>query len=115
MSTRGYHIAPSSPHGLGLFSLDNITVSYSGLIELMEYVTPCYNYGDWMWLVQYMSCMWGCGLSANYIQLRDKDKNKGASIYTDGKPKASGNIGGFINSTQHKTTNKKTNCIFKAH
>jgi hypothetical protein len=35
-------------------------------------------------------------LVANYIQLINKDKNKGVIIYIDGRPKASGNIIGFI-------------------
>jgi len=43
-----YRIAPSSMHGMGLFSMDGITVKYNTLIELMDYVGPCYNYNDWM-------------------------------------------------------------------
>jgi hypothetical protein len=39
------------------------------------------------------------GLAANYIQLKNNDQNKGATIYIDGRPKATGNIAGFINST----------------
>jgi hypothetical protein len=35
----------------------------------------------------------------NYIQLKDKDQNKGATMYIDGRKKAVGNIVGFINST----------------
>jgi hypothetical protein len=38
-------------------------------------------------------------VAANYIQLKDNDQNKGASIYIDGRPKEAGNIAGFINST----------------
>jgi hypothetical protein len=38
-------------------------------------------------------------LAANYIQLINKDKNKGVTIYIDGRPKASDNIAGFINNT----------------
>jgi hypothetical protein len=30
-----YHIAPSSLHGLGLFSMDGIKVNYDTIIELM--------------------------------------------------------------------------------
>jgi len=41
---RIYHIAPSSLHGLGLFSMDGIKVCDGVLIELMEYVGPYYNY-----------------------------------------------------------------------
>jgi hypothetical protein len=65
----------------------------------MDHVGPCYNYNDWMRLVQYMRSMWRYALVANYIQLINKDKNKGETIYIDGRPKASGNIAGFINST----------------
>lgn len=55
------------------------------------------------------------GVAANYIQLKDNDENKGATMYIDGRPKAVGNIVGFINSTRPITTNKKHNCIFKGH
>ena len=34
-------------------------------------------------------------------------------MYIDGRPKSSGNIVGFINSTRPVTTTKKLNCIFK--
>jgi hypothetical protein len=53
VNERIYHIAPSSIHGLGLFSMDGIKVKDGGLVELMEYVGPCYNYGDWLRLVRY--------------------------------------------------------------
>jgi hypothetical protein len=46
-----YHIASSSIYGLGLFSMDGIKVKDGGLVELMEYVEPCYNYGFWLRLV----------------------------------------------------------------
>jgi hypothetical protein len=49
-----YHISPSSLHGLGLFSTDEIIVKYNRVTKLMDYVRPCYNYNDWMWLVWYM-------------------------------------------------------------
>jgi SET domain-containing protein len=52
-------------------------------------------------------------VAANYIQLRDNDRNKGGSMYIDGRPKASGNIVGFINSTLPGTINKQPNCIFE--
>jgi hypothetical protein len=52
-------------------------------------------------------------LAANYIQLKDNDQNKGATIYIDGRPKERGNIAGFINSTRPTTTNKRPNCIFE--
>jgi hypothetical protein len=38
-------------------------------------------------------------LAANYIQLINKDKNKGVIIYIDGRPKGIDNIAGFINNT----------------
>jgi hypothetical protein len=41
---RMYHIAPSSLHGLGLFSMDGIKVGYDTVTELMEYVEPLYKY-----------------------------------------------------------------------
>ena len=53
------------------------------------------------------------GLAANYIQLKDNDQNKGASMYIDGRPKALGNIVAFINSTWLATTNKQPNCVFE--
>jgi len=52
LDERIYLIAPSSLHGLGLFSMDVINVFYCGITELMEYVGPCYNYRYWMKLVQ---------------------------------------------------------------
>ena len=73
-------------------------VSYNRCIELMEYVGPCYNYIDWLELVQYTRSMHRYGLSANYLQLKDRDQNKGATLNIDGRPKATGNIVGFINS-----------------
>ena len=52
---------------------------------------------------------------AIYIELRDNDKNKGASMYIDRTPKASGNIARFINNMRTRTTNKQPNCIFEGH
>jgi hypothetical protein len=52
-------------------------------------------------------------VAANYIQLVDNNQNKGATMYIDGRPKASGNIAGFINSTRPGTTTKQPNCIFE--
>ena len=69
VNERIYRIAPSSLHGLELFCMDDIRVGYSRCIELMEYVGPCYNYSDWMHLVQYTRSMRRYGLSSNYIQL----------------------------------------------
>ena len=36
-------------------------------------------------------------------------------MYIDGRPKITGNIVGFINSTQLGSTLKQPNCIFEAH
>ena len=55
------------------------------------------------------------GLSTNYLQLKNKDQNKGSMLYIDGRPKIPGNIAGFINSTQAGSTLKKPNCIFEVH
>ena len=52
-------------------------------------------------------------LAANYIHLKDNNKNKGATVYIDGRPKASGNIAGLINSTRPGMTRKEPNCIFE--
>ena len=60
-----------------------------------------------------MQSMQRYSLAANYIQLINKDKNKGATIYIDGRPKASRNIAGFINNTRPETTNKQPNCIYE--
>jgi hypothetical protein len=67
VNKRIYQIAPSSLHGLGLFSMDGIKVCYDGLTELMEYVGPCYIYKDWIRIVQYTKSMRRYGLAANYI------------------------------------------------
>ena len=115
VNERMYHIAPSSIHGLGLFSMENIKVKYGELVELFEYVGPCYTYGVWLRLVQYMPSMRRYTLVANFIQLKDNNKNKGATMYIDGRPKASGNIAGLINSTRPGTTRKEPNCIFEEH
>ena len=45
---RIYLIASSSLHGFGLFSIDGINFSYKNVVELMEYVRPCYDYNSWM-------------------------------------------------------------------
>jgi hypothetical protein len=62
-----------------------------------------------------MQSMQRYALTANYIQLINKDKNKGATIYIDGRPKASSNITGFINNTPLETTNKQPACIYEGH
>jgi hypothetical protein len=54
VNNRTYRISPSSLHGLGLFSMDGIIVKYNTITKLMDYVRPCYNYNDWMWLVRYI-------------------------------------------------------------
>ena len=53
------------------------------------------------------------GFSTNYIQLKDKDQNKGATLYIDERTKSIGNIVGFINSTQLGSTLKQPNWIFE--
>ena len=108
-----YCIAPLSLHGLGLFSMDGIKVGYGTVTELMEYVGPLYKYNHWLMLVRYMQSMRRYR-AANYIQLLDNNQNKGATMYIDGRPKATGNIAGFINSTRLVATTKKPNCIFEA-
>ena len=52
-------------------------------------------------------------LSTNYLQLKDKDQNKGAMLYIDVRPKATRHIVGFINNTQIGSTIKKPNYIFE--
>ena len=113
MNERIYRIAPSPLHGLGLFCMDGIMVGYERCTELMEYVGPYYNYKYWLCLVQYTRSIRKYGLLANYLQIKDKDQNKGATLYTNGRPKATGNIAGFINSTQLGSKLKKPNCIFE--
>ena len=54
-------------------------------------------------------------VAANYIELAKHNKNKGATMYIDGRPKAFGNIVGFINSTRLVTTTKKLNSKFEGH
>ena len=87
VNERIYRIAPSSLHGLGLFCMDGIKVGYDRCTKLMEYVGHYYNYNDWMHLVQYQRSMRRYELSANYLQLKGKDQNKGAMLYIDGRPK----------------------------
>ena len=106
VNERIYHIAPSSLHGLGLFSMDDIKVSYNKVVELMEYVGPCYNCNNWMWIVQYIKSMHRYALSTNYLQWKENYQSKRLVVYIDGRPKAIGNIVGFINSTHLGSTNK---------
>jgi hypothetical protein len=40
ISGRMYLIAPSSLHGLGLFSMDGIKVGYGTVTKFMDYVIP---------------------------------------------------------------------------
>jgi hypothetical protein len=113
VNNRTYRIAPSSLHGLGLFSMDGIIVKYNTVTKLMNYVGLCYSYNDWMLLVRYMQSMQRYALTTNYIQLINKDKNKGATLYIDGRTKASNNIARFINNTLPETTNKQPNFIYE--
>ena len=66
-----------------------------------------------MQLVQYMQSMQRYALATSYIQLINKNKNKGVTTYIDGRPKSFDNIVGFINNTQPRTTNKQLNCIYE--
>ena len=66
-----------------------------------------------MCLAQYTRSMCRYGLLANYLQLKDKYENKGATLYIDGRPKKTGNIAGFINNKQPGSTLKKPNFIFE--
>jgi hypothetical protein len=79
----------------------------------MDYVGPFYNYNDWMRVLRYMESMQRYALAANYIQLINNDKNKGVTIYIDGRPKDFDNIAGFINNTLSETKNKQPNCIYE--
>ena len=54
-------------------------------------------------------------LSGNYIQWKENYQSKKNSMYIDGRPKATSNIVGFINSTWPSLTSKQPNCIFEAH
>jgi hypothetical protein len=54
-------------------------------------------------------------VAANYIQLVDNNQNKGATMYIDGRPKATGKIVVFINSIRPVETTKKLNFIFEGH
>ena len=47
--------------------------------------------------------------------MKDNAQNKGATMYKDGRPKTTGNIAGFINSTQPGSTLKQPNWIFELH
>ena len=80
----------------------------------MEYVGPCYNYNNWMQIVQYKKIMHRYALSPNYIQCKENDQSKMFVMYIDGRPKGKGNIIGFINSSRPVSTNKWPNCIFEA-
>ena len=54
------------------------------------------------------------GLLAIYLQLKDKDQNKEKMVYIDARPNSTGNIVGFINTTQLGSTLKQPNCIFES-
>lgn len=113
VNNRMYHIARSSLHGLGIFSMDGITIKYNKVTKLMDNVRPCYDYNDWMQLVRYRKGMRRYALAASYIQLININKNKEMTIYIEQRPKASCNIVGFINDKWLKTSNKQPNCIYE--
>jgi hypothetical protein len=99
---------------MGIDPMNNI--SNNNKNTLCSYIIltgPCYIYKDWIQIVQYTKSIQRYGLVANYIQLKDNDKNKGETIYIDGRPKEMENIAGFINSTRPVTTNKRPNCVFE--
>ena len=52
-------------------------------------------------------------VAMNYKQLAKHNKNKGVTMYIDGRPKASRKITLFINSTWLVTTTKKPNYEFE--
>ena len=58
VSERIYRIAPSSLHGLGIFSMDGIKFSYNKVIELMDFVGPWYDYSGRMQIVRYKKSMY---------------------------------------------------------
>ena len=94
-----YCISPSSLHGLGLFSMDGIKVGYGTVTEFKEHVRPLYKYNNWLILVQYTRSMRRYRVATNYIQLAEHNKNKGASMYIDGRLKAFRNVVSIVNST----------------
>ena len=67
-----------------------------------------------MRIVRYKKSMCRYALLANYIQQKKNDQSKRFSMYIDGRPKATINIAGFINSTRPSSTSKQLNCIFEA-
>ena len=46
-----------------------------GVVELMEHVGPCYSYGVWIRLAQYMQSMQRYAVFASYIQLKDSNQS----------------------------------------
>ena len=80
----------------------------------MEYVGPCYNYKNWMSIVQYRRSMHMYALSANYLQWKENDQSKRLAVYIDGKQKETGNMEDFINSKHPRSTNKRPYYIFEA-
>ena len=95
--------------------MDGIKVGYGTITELMEYVKPLYRYNNWLILVEYTQIMRIYGVAANYIQLAEHNKNKGATMYIDGRPKVSKKFVGFINSTWPVIATKQPNCEFEGH
>ena len=93
--------------------MDGIKVDYGTVTELMEYVGPLYRYNNWLILVQYTQSMRRFGVATNYIQLAEHNKKKGATMYIDGRPKASRKFASYVNSTRPVTTTKQPNCEFE--
>ena len=79
--------------------MDSIKVSYKKVVQLMEYVEPCYDYNSWMQIVRYKKNMCRYALATNYIQQKLSEQSKIVAIYINGRPKVSRNIAHFINST----------------
>lgn len=79
--------------------MNGIKINYNKVVELMEYVGPCYSYIIWMWIVQCKTSMHRYASSSNYLQYEENDQSKKLTMYVDGMPKATGNIAGFINSS----------------
>ena len=52
-------------------------------------------------------------VAANYIQLAEHNKTKGVTMHIDGRPKAFGNVAGFINSIRLVIATKQLNCEFE--
>jgi hypothetical protein len=62
-----------------------------------------------------MRSMQRYAISANYIQLKETNPNKGGTTDIDERPKASGNIVEFIKNTWLEITKKAPNFIFEGN